>query len=105
MLTLNKNVDASALIDPAGIGVYANGEPLLITKIQIDPSNPNQLVITVGEEIFDNDIIQVSYSGDQISATDETPLQHFENLAVINNLPVHFTIPAKIEAEDLLLFQ
>jgi len=104
-LSINKNVDVSTLTDLTGFSVSANGEALLINSIQVDPTNASRLLITVEQEIFDNDIITLDYDADVVLSTDETVLEKVTALAVKNKLPFHFSIPTKIEAEDFSVNQ
>ncbi len=104
-LTVNKKVDQSTVTNSTGFSVMVNGNEATINSIEPDPVNDSRLIITIDPEIFDNDNITISYAADVVLSTDETLLEDFADLAVKNNLPFYFAIPAKIEAENFVVNQ
>jgi endoglucanase len=104
-ITGNKKVDVATLTGIDGFNVKVDGVDSPITSVQPDASNANRIMITLNQDIYDNNVITTSYQADVVKATDGTLLQDFSNLAVKNNLPFHFTIPAKIEAEAFVTNQ
>lgn len=103
LLTLNKDLDAATLVDGTGFTVKINGVAATINTIEPSPSAENQIRITLNETFADNDMLSIDYNADVIRSTDETLLADFVNLVVINNIPLHFAIPTKVEAEAFFL--
>jgi endoglucanase len=104
-LAVNKNVDESTLTSPDGFLVKINGTAVTINSMQSDPDNASRIVLTIDQEIFDSDNITISYFADVVVSTDGTLLQDFTDLPVKNNMPFHFVIPTKIEAENFVVNQ
>jgi endoglucanase len=103
-VSVNKIADGSS-ISTTGLSATINGTAATITGTQLDPDNANNIIITLDEELYDSDVIKVSYSGNTFKATDETLLETFTDLIAANNLPLHLLIPGKIEAESYLVNQ
>jgi endoglucanase len=104
-ITANKKTDATTVTSITGFSVKVDGVDSPVTSVQPDASNANRIIVTLNQDIFDNNVITISYNADVVKATDGTLLQDFSNLAVKNNLPFHFVIPAKIEAEAFVTNQ
>lgn len=102
-ITGNKKADASTVTGITGFNAKVDGIDSPITSIQPDANNPNRIIATLNQDIYDNNAITISYHADVVKATDGTLLQDFSNFAVKNNLPFHFAIPAKIEAEAFVV--
>lgn len=98
-LSLNKEFNPATL-SQNGWSCTVNGSPAEIASLTINPDNPRQLLISLKISLYDGDVIKLNYSGTSLLATDQTLLQAFTNFPVLNNLPVHFPIPGKIEAES-----
>ncbi len=90
-------VDSTVTTD--GFSCTVNGETVNITSLALNTSNLQQIVFTVGQPIFDIDVIKLNYANGSVAATDGTFLQNFTNFPVKNNLPVYLLIAGKIEAE------
>lgn len=78
--------------------ININNQPANIAGISL--INSRQILIDLNSKILYGDAVKLSYHGNLIQSTDTTLLQAIDNLNVINNLPVMYTIPAKIEAEN-----
>lgn len=102
-LTLNKKTNTSTVTSATGFTCLVNGQEADITSLQADPQNPTRLSLAVDGELADNDVITLSYNADLVKATDATTLEDFTTLAIKNNLPYHFPIPTKIEAEQFVV--
>jgi len=98
-LTLNKAVDATG-IPSQGFEFLLNGNKTVVSSLAVNPDNPYQLFLMMAEPVADGDIISLNFSGGAIAALDGTVLGEFSNFPVINNLPLHQSIPGKIEAES-----
>jgi len=97
-LTCNKSLVDSTIV-PDSFSCTVNGDIVNISSISINPDDSRQIRFSLGQQIFDIDVIRLNYSGNQVMAGDGTLLQNFTNLVVKNNLPVYLVIPGKIEAE------
>ncbi len=104
-IVLNKKINASTLNGTNGFNVKINGNEVPVSSAQPDASHPTTIIISIDREIYDNDIITIGYEGDEVKATADTFLEDFTNLVVSNNLPVHFSIPGRLEAEDFTFNQ
>jgi endoglucanase len=100
-VSLNKKTDSPS-VSTAGLSATVNTVDVTITDAHLDVNNPNQLVLTLDHVLTDADVVRISYAGNTITATDATLLENFTNLLAKNNLPYHFPIPGKIEAESFL---
>jgi endoglucanase len=97
-VTLNKNLDATTLVDGTGFTITIDGVPATISTIE-QAGAENRIGITLDESITDASVLLIGYNADVVKSTDATMLNDFANLSIKNNLPFHFAIPAKIEAE------
>ena len=98
-ISFNKTlIDSTVTAD--GFSCTVNGNAAGIKSLGKNVNSPFQLILSLSQQIFDIDTIKLSYSGGHIRATDSSDLVNFSNLPVKNNLPIHLTIPGKIEAED-----
>jgi endoglucanase len=100
-LSLNKAANLSS-VSKDGFSATVNGTSVTITDIHLDENNANLMIITIDHELVDTDVVKISYSGNAVAAIDATLLQNFADLVAKNNLPYHFPIPGKIEAENFL---
>ncbi len=101
-VTLNKKIDNTTLTN-AEFTVKVNGTEAVVSSVAQDPANESRLIVIMSEELFDNDVITISYATGTVKSMDETLLESFTNLTVKNNLPVYVTLPAKIEAESFIV--
>jgi hypothetical protein len=97
-LSCNKMVDGTT-VSNSNFSCTVNGQAVNITSVKVNAENPSQIILGLSQQIFDIDIILLSYYAGNVKAGDGTLLQNFNNLAVKNNLPVYTLIPGKIEAE------
>jgi endoglucanase len=100
-MNINKqfNVNTFTAV-PADFTIYADGNSIPITNIVIDTDNPRIVYFTVNYTMKASEALEISYSGNQITATDGTNLSTFSFEDVKNNLDALHQIPGKIEAED-----
>jgi endoglucanase len=102
-LAVNKPIDASTITATTGFTLTLNNVSVTVTEVKVDPLNGSQIVIKTDAAIDDNDILKVSYTAAGIKSTDGVSLENISNLQITNNLPVHITIPGKVEAENFLV--
>ncbi len=99
-LTLNKVVTSEiADADPGDFTVLCTGLPVQVSGLALATTNQSTIVISLAEALYYGGIIKLSYQGTSI-LSDTQALTPFSNSDVINNLPVRFTLPAKIESEN-----
>ena len=101
-MTFNKILTDST-VSPQGFTAIINGNSVNINSLVPEWGHPFQVMIRLGQTIVSGDIIKISYSGNQVKATDGTLLENFGNLTVKNNLPSFLSIPGKIEAENFAI--
>jgi endoglucanase len=102
-LTLNKKSNPSTVTGTTGFSCTVNGQEATITSLQPDPDNSSRLRLNIDQALADNDVITLRYQAGPVKATDATALENFNALSVQNNLPFHFAIPTKIEAEAFVV--
>jgi hypothetical protein len=90
-------IDSTVSAD--GFSCTVNGNQVNITSLAMSAANNFQIVLSLGQQLFYNDIIKLACSNGTIKATDGSTLENFNDLEVKNNLPVYLAIPGKIEAE------
>jgi len=96
----NKAVTTEAsAITAAEFSFFVNGTEVSDATINSDAENPSVLYLVHSYPVDYGDVLTLSYSGTSVlSGTQE--LTAFENKTIINNLPVRYTLPCKIQAED-----
>ncbi|NVO18529.1 MAG: carbohydrate-binding protein [Bacteroidetes bacterium] len=102
LVTFNKFLDPQS-VNLNGFSCLVNGNPVSIKSISLNTKNTYQVFFELETSIYDGDTISFSYQGGSIKAGDGMPLSDFNNLIVDNLLPVHYSIPGKIEAESFVL--
>ncbi len=85
--------------------ITVNGNSILIENIELDNSIKRIIYLNVDHEFLYDEIIKISYSGDQINAIDDTPLNVFTLKDVENTIPNIHPIPGRVEAEDYFFQQ
>jgi endoglucanase len=98
-LFLNKPVTMDINSDEINdFNVSADGDAISIKDVHFDASFPRQIVVSLDSYIKNDQIVMVSYSGQNI-ISDGEGLPAFE-LEVPNGLPRFFQLPGTIQAED-----
>lgn len=100
-LDLNQPVMTSSTENANGFELIVDGQvfPAVVSLI-----DSRKIKLTVAEELYDDNDIQVRYTGDQIlSALAGVSLSKITALQVINTLPTHYGIPGTIQAEDFFV--
>ncbi|MCK4880814.1 MAG: carbohydrate-binding protein [Bacteroidales bacterium] len=99
-LNINKPLEAPLPTLPASFEVKVNGNRVTITDMQLNPSNPRMITFTINTTLRSTDQIIISYTGNQIAATDGTTLNTFSQKLVENRVAIIHSVPGKVEAED-----
>ena len=99
-LNLNKPIEGPVEAAITDFAVFANAAPIEITHVELNPANPRIIFFDLNTNFNHEQVIKVSYTGAQVFAEDETPLNNFFLKDVENRVPIIHSIPGKIEAED-----
>ncbi len=99
-LNLNKQIEGPLPAMPADFEVTVNGNRLTITSMELDPDSPRIITFEVNTTLRSDDQILISYSGNQIDATDGIILSTFSQKLVENRVAIRHQIAGKVEAED-----
>ncbi|NNF36464.1 MAG: carbohydrate-binding protein, partial [Saprospiraceae bacterium] len=102
-LNFNKAIDGPLPQNLNGFKLTVNGKEIEGISTTQDEINGRILYINVTDPLLFDDVLKVSYQGDNIKSTDGTVLLSFLNELVKNTLTTHYSIPGKIEAEDYFL--
>ena len=97
-LTLNKaaTISGSPLSD---FSVSVAGVGAVIEAVETDPGNPQKLILTLQTPVRYQQVVKLSYTGNSVQAGEQF-LDAFSSKDVKNNLPVRYTIPVLIQAEN-----
>ncbi len=99
-VTLNKPMSPLQSQAPEGFEVMVNYVAISVDSLVVSPQNSRIVTLSVSPQIQYGDVVKVSYQGTTITAQDGTSLEVFFSQTVKNNLPVRYSIPVKIEAEN-----
>jgi hypothetical protein len=103
MMNINKKLDANSFPTlPANFTIYADGNSIPITNIVVDSDNPRIVYFTVNHTMKASEVLEISYNGTQIMATDGSTLAPFSFENIENNLSALHQVPGKIESEDFV---
>jgi endoglucanase len=103
ILTLNKTVTSDVnQVNPLGFLVLINNEPVKITGVSRDENSSHRIILELEEPLYYGAAINLSWQGNSIQSYDQQ-LDPFTNLNVLNQLPVRFNLPGRIQAEDFSL--
>ncbi len=99
-LYLNKDITSQVQdISLTDFQITADGLPVSIGAISIDALHARVFQFQLEEPVFYGNTITLSYIGTSV-LHDANPLETFTGLEVLNNLPVRYAIPGRIQAED-----
>ena len=101
-LSLNKRL--ADLINPnTDFQIFVNNATASISDAVLDPTNSRVITFTVNQNFRSEDVITISYIGNQIQAVDGTNLNGFTRRPVQNNVAIIHGIPGRVEAEDYVV--
>ncbi|MCB8995418.1 MAG: carbohydrate-binding protein [Bacteroidales bacterium] len=101
-ITLSLNKEITSAIENVSLSdftVNLNSKPLDITAVGISETDPNAVVLNLADTLYYGGAITLTYSGSSIMHESQV-LEGFSDYPVVNNLPVRFNIPGRIEAEN-----
>jgi endoglucanase len=99
-LNLNKVIAGPLPASPADFQILVNGSSVPITQTVLNSTNGRIITFTVSNSFKSTDLIQISYSGNQIDANDGTSLSTFSLEEVQNRVSPINPVPGRVEAED-----
>jgi len=100
LLTLNKPVTSSlSEVSPADFSVRCGSDPVTVSAVSAGTNSENTILLSLADSLYYGGSIYLSYQGNNIFSGSQA-LGEFNNIAVKSNLPVRFTLPVKIEAEN-----
>jgi len=79
--------------------LYVNSVETAQGQITADQNDPQILHLSTGTEIDYGDIVELSYDGSSVYSGEQA-LVSFQKKNIVNRLPVRYTLPCKIEAEN-----
>lgn len=98
-LNLNKPLAGPIPPSPANFEISVNGTAVPITGAVLGPTNTRMIVFSINHTFISGEVIKISYSGNQIYATDGIILNTFSQENVQNTMAAAHPVPGKIEAE------
>ena len=98
-VAFNKPVAQSLPAAPGGFTLAVNGESRAIDSYSIDETG-YQIVLNVPDQLFFEDEILLSYTGNEILDIYGQPLQTFTDLVVDKAQADRLQLPGRIQAED-----
>jgi len=99
-LQLNKPMDAAIAPIPADFEVFVGSASIPVANVQKHPTNQRVYVVTVDGLLASSDVIDISYMGNNVSATDGVVLSTFNREDVKNKVVVSYAVPGRVQAED-----
>ncbi len=98
-MNANKFFETSLPPSPGGFDIVVDGNSIPITDIVVDVDNPRIIYFSVDYILKSTETIKISYSGNEVIATDGTELNDFTLEDVENTLDFVHQIPGRIQAE------
>jgi len=101
-LSLNKRL-SELLNGNSDFKIFVNGIAVGISNAELDANNPRIVTFTVNQTFRSEDVLTISYEGNQIKAVDGTDLNQFTLQPVQNKVAIIHAIPGRVQAEDYVL--
>ena len=99
-MNANKLIAGPLTASTSDFDIFVDGNTIPITAMELDPNNPRIIKFTVDYILKSTEEIEISYTGNQVAASDGTTLNNFTLEEVKNNLSIVHQIPTRIESED-----
>ena len=99
-MTVNKHLQLPLPQNLNSFTIYADDYEITITDVTIDPDNNRMLLFSLEQELSFDQHLQISYSGNQVVASDAVPLSTFNLEKVTNALTFFYPIPGRLEPEN-----
>ena len=98
-MNANKFITNPLPTSPSDFEIFVDGNSIPIIAVAVDSDNPRIINFTVDYILKSTEEIKISYSGNQVLATDGTVLNNFTLEDVENTLKFVHQIPGRIQAE------
>lgn len=102
-LAFNKSMANESNTDAQFSVTRNESEYIQVVNYNLSKIDNNIIILEIGDEVFENDLIKISYAGGNISSADNGTLEVFEDVDAINYLNhaqgIH-SLPGRIQAED-----
>lgn len=99
-MNTNKFLNNTLPSTPADFEIFVDGVSIPITDVIVDANNSRIIRFSVDYILKSTEDIKISYSGGEVTATDETTLNNFMLEDVENTLDFVHQIPGLVQAED-----
>lgn len=99
-LVLNKPLTPDFINLSAGFQFFINGTQVLLTDVTPSPDNPRKVILGIDATFVSSDNLKISYTGNQVTATDGTDLENFIQRPVTNTVATIHPVPGRMEAEE-----
>ena len=99
-MNVNKDLLEAGTDNPENFTVYVNGLPTPITNSYMDSQNPRSIVFEIDGLMKNGDLLNISYSGADISSTDNKTLETFQFQIIENRIPIFHQLSGRVEAEE-----
>lgn len=99
-VTLNKAMETAASNLSGEFELRINGTVRGISRVELSESSERIVYIFPEEAVELQSSVTISYSGQSITAMDQTILENFRNREVVNKVVKIHSIPGRIEAEE-----
>ena len=99
-LSLNKPLVGPLPAISTEFQILVDGNAIVINSTQLQEENPRIIVFKVDHNFKSEQVIRISYSGEEIKAFDGTALASFSQKPVRNTIAIVHAVPGRVEAED-----
>ncbi len=99
-LNLNKRLVTPLANATAVFQIFVNGSLITIDNVVVSSDNPRVLTFGLNQSLRSEDVVTISYIGDQVMAEDGTALGGFSRRPVQNSVAIIHSVPGRVEAED-----
>lgn len=99
-VTMNKPMNPIHSQAPEGFEVTVNDVKISVDSLKVSSQNSRIVTLLVNPQIQYGDVVKVTCQGTTITAQDGTTVEDFFLQPINVNLPIRYSIPGKIEAEN-----
>lgn len=99
-LDLNKPLESAPTLDVNDFEIYVDGTFRAVREISRNPENDRSLILKLYYTLSHDEIVKISYTGNQINAMDGGQLATFSLENVQNRAPIIHPVPGRVEAEE-----
>ncbi|MFY0624928.1 MAG: carbohydrate-binding protein [Reichenbachiella sp.] len=99
---VNKDLDPAS-ISKDGFMIIIDGEQTDILMAEVREGGQKSIALTIDKQIKYESEIEMSYSGTSVKSNTGEVLESIDNLEVASGLPIHYSLPGKVNAEDFFV--